>query len=466
MYKNDLLFEKNFEKWLFQQKTKSLLKFLTCGSVDDGKSTLIGRLLHDTKQIHEDHLISLKKDTKKYGKNNEIDFSLLIDGLQAEQEQGITIDVAYRYFFTKKRKFIIADTPGHEQYTKNMATGASNSDVAVILIDVQKGIVKQTFRHSFIVTLLGIKDLIVLINKMDLVEYNEKKFLLIKKQFLKFSKNLPNKDLKIYFIPISALLGDNVVTKSKIMNWYLGNTFLSILENIKINNIQTKKIRFPIQYVNRSISGFRTYSGTLSSGFLQPGKKIKILPSNIKSKITDIITFDGKLKIAIPGQSISIMLRDHIDVSRGDLLISENDNMKLSEGAFFNIVWMSNIPLSSGKYFIGKIAGKKILLYIKKIKYQFDIHTMEKKEKKLLLINDIGVVQISFNEPIAIDSYLSNKTTGSMILIDRISNLTVGAGMVINCIEQKNSQKENFEIELNTLIRRYFPHWDTKDILK
>lgn len=462
--------QKNYQggikSWLLKQKNKSILRFLTCGSVDDGKSTLIGRILHDTKQIYTDQLSLVTKYSKKHGttQSGVIDLSLIVDGLQAEREQGITIDVAYKYFSTNNRKFIIVDTPGHEQYTRNMATGASNCDLAILLIDARKGLLNQTKRHSFIITLLGIKYLIVAINKMDLVSYKEDIFNNIKKDFLNLSKKLP-KNIEILFIPISALLGINVVSAG--IKWYKGQTLLEILETIEIKkSFNNKKLRFPIQYIIRSKSDFRGYAGTLESGELKLGQKIKILPCGIKSKITNIITFDGKLKKAIYGQSINVTLQDDIDISRGDLLIASDDDMVLSQYVSLNIVWMDILPLSIGNKYIGKIAGKKTTLYVEKIHYKIEINTLIKKTVNKISLNGIGLIDISFNEPIAIDLYQDNPVTGGIIFIDPISNITVGAGMIqsIYCTKKNNREFDKFEIEFNELIIRYFPHWGVKKL--
>lgn len=460
-------YQKEVKSWLKKQHNKSLLRLLACGSVDDGKSTLIGRILHDTKQIYEDQLSLIKKDSKKYGNQTEglMDFSLLVDGLQSEREQGITIDVAYRYFDTNNRKFILVDTPGHEQYTKNMATGASNCDLAIILIDARKGLLKQTKKHSFISTLLGIKYLIVAINKMDLIQYKENIFNKIKKDFLEFSKKLPKK-LIIKFIPISALLGINILKSG--ISWYKEQTLLEIIENIEIKKNFSKKIRFPIQYIIRYNLDFRGYAGTLESGEIRIGQKIKILPSGLYSHIKDIISSNKKIKKAIFGQPIILTLTDNIDISRGDLIVSFDDNIEKTQKVSINIVWMDNKPLLVGNSYKGKIYGKNISLKIEKIHYQVNPNNLVKNKVNQLLLNDIGLVDIIFHESIAVDLYKDNKVTGGMIIIDCISNNTVGAGMinVISNKYQKNNKFSAFEIELNKLIIRYFPHWKIKKLLE
>ena len=314
--------EGGVEAWMVAQQHKSLLRFLTCGSVDDGKSTLIGRLLHDTRQIYEDQLSSLHNDSKRHGTQGEkLDLALLVDGLQAEREQGITIDVAYRYFSTEKRKFIIADTPGHEQYTRNMATGASTCDLAILLIDARKGVLDQTRRHSFISTLLGIKHLVVAINKMDLVDYSEETFARIREDYLTFAEQLPG-NLDIRFVPLSALEGDNVASQSVSMPWYSGPTLLEVLETVEIQRVvDSQPMRFPVQYVNRPNLDFRGYSGTLASGRVKVGQRVKVLPSGVESSVARIVTFDGDLDEAFAGEAITLVLKDEIDISRGDLLL-------------------------------------------------------------------------------------------------------------------------------------------------
>lgn len=462
MHKSSLSKLKNINMWLYNQNKKELLRFLTCGNVDDGKSTLIGRLLYDTNQIYDDHLLSLKKVSKKHGTQGQnIDLALLTDGLQAEIEQGITIDVAYRYFSTENRKFIIADTPGHQQYTRNMATGASTSDLAILLIDARKGMLSQTRMHSFICTLLGIRYLLIAINKMDLMDYKKEIFYQIQEEFLKFSKKLPS-NTTIDFIPISALTGENVVTESKHMNtWYKGLTILKFLEKIDIHKKNKEKMRFPIQYINRPNFNFRGYSGTLVSGKLCVGKKIKVLPSGMSSTIHRILTFDGDLKTAVSGQAITVVLKDDIDVSRGDIFINFDDTLSTAQKISLDIVWMGKDPIKIGQKYKIKICGKKVLAHIDNIQYQIDMnHLGEYKKVDHLPLNGIGVIDITVNEKIIVDKYFDNKITGSMIFIDCINNLTVGAGMVksMSNIQSKKDMFQNFEKELKSLIQRYFPH--------
>ncbi|MDU4093891.1 MAG: sulfate adenylyltransferase subunit CysN, partial [Pantoea sp.] len=365
------------EAWLHAQQHKSLLRFLTCGSVDDGKSTLIGRLLHDTRQIYEDQLSSLHNDSKRHGTQGEkLDLALLVDGLQAEREQGITIDVAYRYFSTEKRKFIIADTPGHEQYTRNMATGASTCDLAILLIDARKGVLDQTRRHSFISTLLGIKHLVVAINKMDLVEYSQDRFEQIKQEYFDFAAQLPG-DLDIRFVPMSALEGDNVATQSTTMNWYSGPTLLDVLETVEVNRVvESQPMRFPVQYVNRPNLDFRGYAGTLASGILRVGQRVKVLPSGVESSVARIVTFDGDLPEAGPGEAVTLVLSDEIDISRGDLLVAAEETLKAVQGASVDVVWMAEQALTPGQSFDVKIAGKKSRARTESIDHQVNINNL------------------------------------------------------------------------------------------
>ncbi|MCC8367595.1 sulfate adenylyltransferase subunit CysN [Xenorhabdus sp. PB61.4] len=457
------------ESYLRAQQEKGLLRFLTCGSVDDGKSTLIGRLLHDTRQIYEDQLATLQNDSKRLGTQGEkLDLALLVDGLAAEREQGITIDVAYRYFSTEKRKFIIADTPGHEQYTRNMATGASTSDLSILLIDARKGVQEQTRRHSFISTLLGIRYLVVAVNKMDLVEYRQDIFDRIKQDYLDFASQLPT-DLHIYFVPISALEGDNIVSHSEKMPWHSGATLLDLLETVDVQkNASEQPLRFPVQYVNRPDLDFRGYSGTLSSGILRQGQKIKVMPSGRVSTVERIVTFDGDLTFAVPGQAITIVLKDEIDISRGDLLVAVESEMTVARHALVDVVWMSEKPLIQGQSLDIKVAGKKSRAKIDNVQYQVDINNLTQKVAVELPLNAIGLVEFSFDEPLLIDSYQQSADTGGIILIDRLTNVTVGAGLVREIqtdVYQEPHEYSEFELEFNRLVRRHFPHWGARDLL-
>lgn len=461
--------EGGVEAYLHAQQHKSLLRFLTCGSVDDGKSTLIGRLLHDTRQIYEDQLSSLHNDSKRHGTQGErLDLALLVDGLQAEREQGITIDVAYRYFSTEKRKFIIADTPGHEQYTRNMATGASTCDLAILLIDARKGVLDQTRRHSFISTLLGIKHLIVAVNKMDLVEFSEEKFEQIRQDYLTFAEQLPG-NLDIRFVPLSALEGDNVATQSDKMPWYSGPTLLEVLETVQIQRVvDSQPMRFPVQYVNRPNLDFRGFSGTLASGHVQVGQRIKVLPSGVESSIARIVTFDGDLQEAFAGEAVTLVLKDEIDISRGDLLLDASETLPAVQSASVDVVWMAEQPLAAGQSYDIKIAGKKTRARVDGIQYQVDINNLTQRDVDNLPLNGIGLVDLTFDEPLVLDKYQENPVTGGLIFIDRLTNVTVGAGMVREPNTTSTSVASEFsafELELNTLVRKHFPHWGARDLL-
>ncbi|GAB7206935.1 sulfate adenylyltransferase subunit CysN [Dickeya oryzae] len=389
---------------------------MTCGSVDDGKSTLIGRLLHDTRQIYEDQLSTLHNDSKRLGTQGEkLDLALLVDGLQAEREQGITIDVAYRYFSTEKRKFIIADTPGHEQYTRNMATGASTCELAILLIDARKGVLDQTRRHSFIATLLGIRHLVVAVNKMDLVDYQQAVFEQFKRDYLDFAGQLPA-DLDITFVPISALDGDNVATPSLSMSWYRGPTLLDVLETVNVSaRSLSQPMRFPVQYVNRPNLDFRGYAGTVASGTVRVGQRVKVLPSGVESSISRIVTFDGDLQQAQAGEAVTLVLASEVDISRGDLLVSSEETLQAVRSANVDVVWMAEQPLVPGQSYDIKIAGKKTRARVEKIHYQVDINTLTQRVTESLPLNGIGLVELTFDEPLVLDKYQHNPVTGGMI---------------------------------------------------
>ncbi|WP_270502766.1 sulfate adenylyltransferase subunit CysN [Kluyvera ascorbata] len=461
--------EGGVEAYLHAQQHKSLLRFLTCGSVDDGKSTLIGRLLHDTRQIYEDQLSSLHNDSKRHGTQGEkLDLALLVDGLQAEREQGITIDVAYRYFSTEKRKFIIADTPGHEQYTRNMATGASTCDLAILLIDARKGVLDQTRRHSFISTLLGIKHLVVAINKMDLVDYSEETFNRIREEYLTFAEQLPG-NLDIRFVPLSALEGDNVASSSDNIAWYSGPTLLEVLETVEIRRtVDTQPMRFPVQYVNRPNLDFRGFSGTVASSSVKVGQRVKVLPSGVESSIARIVTFDGDLPEAFAGEAVTLVLKDEIDISRGDLLLDAQDVLPSVQRAAVDVVWMAEQPLAAGQSYDIKVAGKKTRARVDGIQYQVDINNLTQREVDALPLNGIGLVDLTFDEPLVLDKYQENPVTGGLIFIDRLTNVTVGAGMVREPNTEATavaSEFSVFELELNALVRKHFPHWGARDLL-
>ena len=463
------LIETNIDAYLEQHENKELLRFLTCGSVDDGKSTLIGRLLHDSKMIYEDKLESISSDSSKYGTTGEkVDLALLVDGLQAEREQGITIDVAYRYFSTAKRKFIIADTPGHEQYTRNMATGASTCDLAVILIDARHGVMTQTRRHSYIASLLGIKHIVVAVNKMDLEGFSEEVYNHIKSDYLNFSEKLGMTDVQ--FVPMSALEGDNVVNRSERCDWYTGPTLMEILENAPVMAERNfEDFRFPVQYVNRPHLNFRGYCGTIVSGIVKVGDGVKVLPSGKKSKIKSIVTFDGDLQEAFVGQAVTITLEDEIDVSRGDMIVHSADKVEQTNHLKAHLVWMNEDAGEPGKEYLFKFASKLVSGHIDNLEYRVDVNTQEHKPADKLQLNDIAVSELSFSQSVVVDAYPNHRMSGSFIVIDRLTNLTVGAGMVIEGLRRTKTshhQFSEFELELNALVRKHFPHWDAKDLSK
>ncbi|MEN8224116.1 MAG: sulfate adenylyltransferase subunit CysN [Bacteroidota bacterium] len=411
-----------------------LLRFTTAGSVDDGKSTLIGRLLYDSKSIFEDQIEAVKRASIQKG-NKTIDLSLLTDGLRAEREQGITIDVAYRYFATPKRKFIIADTPGHVQYTRNMVTGASTANAAIILIDARNGVTEQSFRHTFIASLLQIPHIVVCVNKMDLVDYKEEVYERIQEHFKAFAAKLAVKDVR--FVPISALKGDNVVEKSERMLWYQGGTLRYILENIHIGSDHNHiDARFPVQYVVRpqrdEYHDFRGYAGRVAGGVFRVGEKVKILPSGFSSTIKSIVSHTENLKETFPPQSVTITLEDEIDISRGDMIVKENNGPKIGQDIDIMMCWMSDKPMMlNGKYAIKHTTSDARCL-IKDVKYKVDVNTLEKiTDDKSISLNEIARVSLRTTKPLFYDSYRQNRKTGAIILIDEATNVTVGAGMIV-----------------------------------
>ena len=422
----------DIDAYLAQHERKELLRFLTCGSVDDGKSTLIGRLLYDSKMIYEDQLEKIQKDSAVHGTTGgDFDPALLTDGLKEEREQGITIDVAYRYFSTAKRKFIIADTPGHVQYTRNMATGASTADLAIILIDARKGVLEQTKRHSFIASLLGIKHVLVAVNKMDLVDFSEQTFIDIRQDYRDFAARLDIPDL--HFIPISALNGDNVVDRSENMKWYDGHTLMNFLETVYIGSDRNlEDFRFPVQNVVRPNLDFRGFAGTISSGIIRVGDEILALPSRKTSKVKEIVTFDGNLQEAFAPQSVTLTLEDEIDISRGDMIVRPGNVPKLEQKFDAMIVWMSESPMMPGNQYLFKQTTKMVAGSFNTLRYQVDVNTMHRLPSPTLELNQIGRVNISLNQPVAFDRYKRNKGTGAFIVIDRITNVTVAAGMILD----------------------------------
>lgn len=464
------LIAQDIEAYLKVHENKDLLRFLTCGNVDDGKSTLIGRLLYDSKLIYEDQMAAIEKDSQKFNTTDgAFDLALLVDGLQSEREQGITIDVAYRYFSTDKRKFIIADTPGHEQYTRNMATGASTCDLAIVMVDARRGIQTQTRRHSYICSLLGIKHIIVAINKMDLMEYSQDVYQQIKADYREMAKSFDIDDIR--FVPISALKGDNVVTPSEKMDWYPGATLMKLLETVKVDKDKDlKHMRFPVQYVNRPNLNFRGFSGTLASGLVQVGDDVTALPSGKTSKIKSIYTYDGELQTAQPGQAITLTLEDEIDVSRGDMIVHTGHEPKVSNHCEAHVVWMGETPLFTHKEYLFKFATKSCNGKVSGIKHKVDVNTLKKhaENAETLELNEIALANIKLTDKIAIDEYNALPQTGAFIVIDRISNVTVGAGMVAAISDKAHKSDDRVYTEsekaLNAFIREQFPEWGCKEI--
>ena len=438
-HQSDLI-ASDIHAYLTQHERKELLRFLTCGNVDDGKSTLIGRLLHDSKMIYEDQIAAIRKDSAKFGTTgDDFDPALLMDGLQAEREQGITIDVAYRYFSTTRRKFIIADTPGHEQYTRNMATGASTCDLAIILIDARHGVQTQTRRHSYIVSLLGIRHVIVAINKMDLVDFSEDVFNGIRADYLAFAEKLAIKDIR--FLPLSALKGDNVVNPSPSMPWFSGQPLMALLDSIEIANDQNfVNPRFPVQYVNRPNLDFRGYSGTVAAGIFRTGDPIMALPSRKTSRIASIVTYDGELEEAFPPRTVTITLEDEIDVSRGDMLVRPDDLPQLESRFLAHVVWLTEAALVPGRQYLIKQNTRAVTGSVPNIRYRIDVNTQAHHPASQLHLNEIGLCEVALRAPIAFDPYTLCKGTGSFIVIDRLTNVTVGAGMIVGLSDQQESK--------------------------
>ncbi len=474
-----MLASDNIIDYLKEHENKKLLRFLTCGSVDDGKSTLIGRLLYDTKMIFEDQLLAAESESRKYGTTGKrLDLALLVDGLQSEREQGITIDVAYRFFTTQKRKYIIADTPGHEQYTRNMVTGASTADVAVILIDARKGILTQTRRHSYIVSLLGIKHIIVAINKMDLVDYSKEVFEKISQEYASLAKELEIEN--VYYIPMSALEGDNVVNYTTKMDWYSGKTLLELLDSIDIWSEQkAEDFRFPVQYVNRPNLNFRGYCGTVASGRVCVGDDITVLPSGVTTKVESIIDAgditeqNSKVttKEAISPMAITITTTDEVDISRGDMIVHSHAMPRVSNKLKVMIVWMGEESMRVEQDYDIKWTTSMLSGYIEKINYKVDINSYERVQVDELKLNDIASCRVILNRPIAADPYKKNRATGSFIIIDRVTNNTVGAGMIVDVarrdqdkLPDPNREYTLAERELNAWIRKHYPEWGCRKI--
>lgn len=430
------LLETNIEEYLKAHERKSLLRFITCGSVDDGKSTLIGRLLFESKMLFEDQLAAMEADSQKWGTQGEdMDFALLVDGLAAEREQGITIDVAYRFFATEKRKFIVADTPGHEQYTRNMVTGASTADAAILMVDARKGILTQTRRHSYLMSLLGIRNIVVAINKMDLVDYSQARFDEIVAEYGQFAEQLGLTN--VTYLPLSAFKGDNIVTKSANTPWYSapkysGTTLMEFLETVEINDahMQSAPFRLPVQWVNRPNLDFRGFSGTITSGVVKPGDRIRVQPSGKESEVARIVTYDGDLEQAIAGQSVTLTLKDEIDISRGDVISIAQAPAETADQFESTLVWMNEAALLPGRPYLLKVGTQTVTASVTDIKYQVNVNTLEHTAAKQLELNGIGVCNLSLDRAIAFDDYKTNKDTGGFILIDRLSNTTVAAGML------------------------------------
>ncbi len=426
------LAQQDIHAYLDRHERKELLRLLTCGSVDDGKSTLIGRLLYDSKLIYEDQLAAIRRDSATVGSaDGEFDPALLTDGLRAEREQGITIDVAYRYFSTDRRKFIIADTPGHEQYTRNMATGASNCDLAVILIDARKGVLPQTKRHSFIASLLGIEHVVVAVNKMDLVDFRQASYEQIVADYQAFAARLGIRDL--HFIPLSALRGDNVVTSSGAMPWYQGPALMELLETIYVaadRNLQD--LRFPVQYVVRSGPDFRGFAGTVASGIVRKGDEVVVLPSRKHSRVASIVVRDRELDEAFPPQAVMLTLEDEIDISRGDMLVRPGNVPRVSSQLEANVVWMAEEAMRPGREYLLKLGSKVVAGRVAALRHRIDVETLHRKPAPALGLNEIGRCRFELSETVSFDPYERNRSTGAFIVIDRVTNGTVGAGMVID----------------------------------
>mgnify|MGYP000908300910 FL=1 len=421
----------DIEQYLHQHERKSLLRFITCGSVDDGKSTLIGRLLYESKMLFEDQLAAVEADSRKWGtQGGDIDFALLVDGLAAEREQGITIDVAYRFFSTDRRKFIVADTPGHEQYTRNMVTGASTADVAVILIDARKGVLTQTRRHSYLVSLIGIRKVVLAINKMDLMDYSEKVYRQIEEDYRAFAQKIGLADITA--MPLSALKGDNMLEPSSRMGWYHGPTLMGYLETVELDETrqQAGVLRMPVQWVNRPNLDFRGFAGTVAGGTVRPGDRVRAQPSGRESRVARIVTADGDLPLAVAGQSITLTLEDEIDISRGDLISAAAAPAEVADQFEATIVWMADEPLLPGRPYLLKLGTRTVNATVTEPKYKVNVNTLEHLAAKKLDLNEIGVCNVALDRVVAFDAYTANRETGGFILIDRLTNHTVGAGML------------------------------------
>ncbi|BAV64625.1 sulfate adenylyltransferase subunit CysN [Sphingobium cloacae] len=431
VYRTDALIAEDIEAYLDVHQHKTMLRFITCGSVDDGKSTLIGRLLYDSKMIFEDQLAALEADSRRVGtQGQEIDFALLVDGLAAEREQGITIDVAYRFFATEKRKFIVADTPGHEQYTRNMVTGASTADLAVILIDARKGVLVQTRRHSYLAHLIGIRNIVLAVNKMDLVDYDQSVFDAIVKDYAEFAKSIGIENFVA--MPISGIRGDNITTRSANTPWYGGPTLMEHLETVEVDATAdlAKPFRMAVQWVNRPNLDFRGFSGLISTGTIRPGDAVRVLPSGKTSTVTRIVTLDGDLEEAVAGQSVTLCFADEIDCSRGDVIAIADDPVQAADQFEATIVWMDENELLPGRPYWLKIGTQTVTATIQQPKYQVNVNTLEHLAAKTLDLNAIGVANLSTDRAIPFEPYAQNRDLGGFILIDKMTNATVAAGMI------------------------------------
>jgi len=466
----------DIEAYLKEHEHKDMLRFLTCGSVDDGKSTLIGRMLYDSKMIFDDQLAAIESESKKYGTTGDkLDMALLVDGLQSEREQGITIDVAYRFFTTASRKFVIADTPGHEQYTRNMVTGASTADVAIILIDARKGILTQTRRHSFIVNLLGIKHVIVAINKMDLVDFSQVIFNEIRDAYALLAKEL--KIENTYYVPMSALDGDNIVNRSEKTPWYEGKTLLKLLDTMDVSREEfNENFRFPVQYVNRPNLDFRGFCGTIAGGSVSVGDNITVLPSGKTTKVKSIIDAgnitesnnDARVELAFTSMAVTITTEDEVDISRGDMIVHTDNLPAVSNNIKVMLVWMDEKPMRSDKTYDIKRATSVVTGSFEKINYKIDVNSYEKTEVNQLKLNDIASCRMLLTRPIAADAYSDNRLAGSFIVVDRMSNNTVGAGMIVGLSRRDTGETSKTysqaEKELNAYVRKHFPEWDCRAV--
>ncbi|MGF6970275.1 bifunctional enzyme CysN/CysC [Paraburkholderia sp. WC7.3g] len=430
----------DIERYLKQHERKSLLRFITCGSVDDGKSTLIGRLLYESRMLFEDQLAALEADSKKVGtRGGEIDYALLLDGLAAEREQGITIDVAYRFFSTDRRKFIVADTPGHEQYTRNMITGASTADLAIILVDARKGILRQTRRHSYLVSLIGIRNVVLAVNKMDLVEYSRERFDEISREYCEFASKIGIHSVTA--MPISGVNGDNIVERSTKTSWYEGPSLMHHLETVEIDetHLQTQPFRFPVQWVNRPNLDFRGFAGTIASGVVRVGQRIQVQPSGRESTVARIVTADGDLDEAFAEQSVTLLLADEVDVCRGDLISTTDSPAQVADQFEATLVWMSDQPMLRGRSYLLKIGTRTVTATILPLKYKLNVDTLDRVASETLALNEIGVAELEFDRAIAFDPYERNHETGGFIVIDRMTNSTVGAGMLRFALRRANN---------------------------